>query len=596
MVSILENQRIVCDIGTGTMKVGFAGEDAPRAVFSSMVDVPHHARDRVGMGQKEGDVGDEAESKRHAISLGYPIEHGVVKNWEGMEKIWRRIFDDELHVDPTEHVVLFTEPPLNPKTEREKMAELLFETFEVPAIYIAPQPMLSLYARGRLNGTVLNSGDGVSYAVPCFLGAHIYDAITRIDVAGGDVTDSLMASLTGRGYDVSDRERVREIKEKLGYIAVDYEVEMERSSSALTQYTLPDGRSFAIGTERFRDPEVLFRPSLIGREGPDYGELFDNIILTGGSTLLPGFAKRLEKEIAVFDKLEGINLKKRIVATPERRLGVWIGGSMVAAMGPYAEVYQNRIPLAVEFPRLCRLETDVDAKFSERGGWVENRLEWEWRRRREPRGREIGELGRLLEKLRGWDPKRDTLDVWEWDVDVEEGFTVKNCRERFIEGCEGGSISEGEVTLWNNLIPRKINIFMWRSRMGRIPTRVALNDRGIDLDSILCPWCGEEVENIDHALVNCREVKNLWIRLGKWWSKNLEGIGSLSQLIQEDVAILKAYKGRSIWIIVKWAALYLIWQDRNNTIFKQSKSNLGDCYFVWQRMIFEWINSKSSRI
>ncbi|KAJ9557503.1 hypothetical protein OSB04_012117 [Centaurea solstitialis] len=223
--------------------------------------------------------------------------------------------------DPTQHVLLFTEPPLNPKAEREKMVELLFETFKVPAIYIAPKAVLSLYSRDRLNGIVLHSGDVVSYVVPCLLGTQLYDAITRIDVAGGDITDSLMASLTRRGYDVSDWERVREIKEKSGYVAVDYEVEMDMCSSASTQYTLPDGQSFAIGTEWFRNPKVLF----IGREGSGIhemtyntirkccsklleikacGEQFNNIILTGRSTLLPGFAERLDKEIAVFDKLE----------------------------------------------------------------------------------------------------------------------------------------------------------------------------------------------------------------------------------------------------------------------------------------------------
>ncbi|KAI3668993.1 hypothetical protein L6452_40211 [Arctium lappa] len=366
------NRPLVCDVGTGMMKVGFAGEDAPRAVFSSIVDVPHHKCVRVGMGQKETDVGDEVQSKRHALSLKYPIEHGVVKNWDGMEKIWLHTFDDELHVDPSEHPVLLSEPPLNPPADRETMAQLMFETFNIPAMYIALQPELSMYAAGRLDGIALHSGDGVSYAVPYISGAYFFPTITRVDVAGGDITDYMMTSLTKRGYDMADqREIVRDIKEKFSYVAFNYEQELERSSSATKEYTLPDGSSFAIGEERFCGPEVLFRPSLIGRECPGIHEmtyntirkccaelfsvgacakLFNNIILMGGSTMLSGFADRMEKEINILNRLEKkctlTDLKKRIIATPERRWSVWIGGSMVASLG--------------RFPQMCVSKTEYE--------------------------------------------------------------------------------------------------------------------------------------------------------------------------------------------------------------------------------------------
>jgi actin-related protein 2 len=359
---ISSNNVVVCDNGTGFVKCGFAGANFPTSIFPSLVGRPVlRFEERIENVQlKDIMVGDEASKLRTMLQITYPLDNGVIRNWEDMGYVWDYTFNEKLKINPKECKIMLTEAPLNPQQNRKKMIEVMFEKYGFKSVYIGIQAVLTLYAQGLLTGVVVDSGDGVTHIVPVFEGYSMPHLTRRLDVAGRDVTRYLIKLLLLRGYAfnrTADFETVRQIKEKLCYVGYDLELEkrLAQETTVLVEtYTLPDGRIIRVGGERFQAPEVLFEPHLIDVEGMGMGDLlfdcitkadvdirtefFNHIVLSGGSTMYPGLPSRLEKEIRKLylekvlkgNKENMARFKCRIEDPPRRKHMVFLGGAVLA--------------------------------------------------------------------------------------------------------------------------------------------------------------------------------------------------------------------------------------------------------------------------
>jgi len=352
----------ICDNGTGFVKCGFAGTNFPEAIFPSMVGRPimRYETDTIeNVVLKDIMVGTEAAKLRSFLQITYPLENGIVRNWNDIFYIWDYTFNEKLHIKPDECKILLTEPPMNPKQNREKMVEAMFEKYNFKSVYIAIQAVLVLYAQGLLTGVVCDSGDGVTHVVPVYEGFSFPHLTRRLDVAGRDITRYLIKLLLLRGYAfnrTADFETVRQIKEKLCYVGHDLEFERKlalETTVLIDSFTLPDGRVIKMGRERFEAPEALFKPHLIDVESGGMSdmifdviqaadidlraEFYKHIVLSGGSSMYPGLPSRLEKDIKDLYLQKVLNnnqelLKKfqlRIEDPPRRKHMVFLGGAVL---------------------------------------------------------------------------------------------------------------------------------------------------------------------------------------------------------------------------------------------------------------------------
>ena len=345
---------VVMVLGSSSIQAGFAGSDAPSYVQPSVVGIQKETVESmmVGVTMDLKYCGECALQNCETVNLTHPIERGVVKNWGTFETLITDVFYNNLRLTPDECNLLVAEPPLNPRENRERLCQLFFETYNVPQFRLEIDGLLSLYSIGGITGLSVSSGGGVTSVLPVYEGYVIRSAMKRLDIGGSDVTEYLTRLLTEGGYyfrTSTDREIVRRIKESLAYVSYNFNQDMATYYAQWVpemekMYELPDGNIITISDQLFRCTECLFQPlTQMGRDHIGIHQLihnsikecdidvrrdiYPNIMLTGGNTMLPGFSERIQKEII---NLAPPKSKIRLISPPERKYSVWIGGSVLA--------------------------------------------------------------------------------------------------------------------------------------------------------------------------------------------------------------------------------------------------------------------------
>eukprot|EP01125_Pyxidicula_operculata_P000251 TRINITY_DN10330_c0_g1_i1.p1 TRINITY_DN10330_c0_g1~~TRINITY_DN10330_c0_g1_i1.p1 ORF type:complete len:365 (-),score=24.15 TRINITY_DN10330_c0_g1_i1:74-1168(-) len=353
---------LVLDNGGFNLKAGFAGDDFPTIISRNVIaDVRHKL-----LANADHLFGVEALTKRGIAKVRVgPIVGGYIVDWDGMEKVWKNLFVDNMRVNFEEHPLILSDGARATRPMKEKMGQILFETFGVPQLNFTPSVVLALYSYGYTSGFVTDAG----HTQCTFAGVHegklVEDMLVASEFGGSSIDDYIFKDLSER-MDVHSRymDTIREFKESSCYVCHDeniYDhVDLWNDSNDVV-HTAPDGTMILFKSERIRGPEVLFNNTFLSRSSaiPEFLDnsmvgrsykvdptvkslVLRNVVLSGGSTLFPGFEKRIKVQL---DRILRSN-KYKLSATPDRIYAPWKGGSVLANLDC--------------FDKLCTSKRDYD--------------------------------------------------------------------------------------------------------------------------------------------------------------------------------------------------------------------------------------------
>jgi len=403
---------VVIDNGTGYTKMGFAdaGNAEPQYIVPTMIATQEGKGQQKAATQKKGVedldffIGDEAQQMNKTYDIFYPVRHGQIENWTHMEYFWEQCIFKYLRCEPEDHYFLLTEPPLNAPENREYTAEIMFETFNVPGLYIAVQAVLALAAswtsksvkERTLTGTVVDSGDGVTHVIPVAEGYVIGSSIKHIPLAGRDITAFVQQLMRERNEPIPPSESMevaKRVKEMYSYVCPDIVKEFAKYDSDpskwIKQYQGQNSvtkKPYAcdVGYERFLGPEIFFNPEIFSSDFltplPKVVDdtiqtcpidvrrgLYKNIVLSGGTTMFKDFGKRLQRDIkrAVDNRIKrseelsggrikAVPLDVNVISHHMQRYAVWFGGSMLASTPEFYNVCHTKKQYEEIGPSICR--------------------------------------------------------------------------------------------------------------------------------------------------------------------------------------------------------------------------------------------------
>lgn len=350
-IATVHDNAIIIDLGTGTTRIGFSGEDAPRLRYPTVI----------GQGKEGVECFDKAYKQRGSIPISNVMDSGIVQDWNGMEALMLHISDMLNLTKEPKAPILISEGALVPKEQRERLVQILFDTVKVHALYFSPAPVLSLYSSGRTTGMAIEMGHGTCHTVPVYEGFGLFHSILQLDFGGVDLTNAVGELISRQNVNLPphfQHDVAQFLKEK--------HCECQPSKSAFTMavsesnrgdvvaHTLPDGSIIRFGPERYRPVEALFDPTLLGKESlgihtlaadsikkcdEDIAPLmYGNIVLAGGTSLFKGLQERLSREIQDMKAQE----KVRVSGATERRDATWVGGSILASLPTFQDMWVTR--------------------------------------------------------------------------------------------------------------------------------------------------------------------------------------------------------------------------------------------------------------
>ncbi|KAL7714428.1 actin [Entamoeba marina] len=345
---------VVIDHGSGLIKAGFGGETIPKTAFPSVIGSEKYRT--FVTNPKDHWLAEDALMRHNYLKISYSVSNDVVNNWDDMEKLWHHTFYNEIRVAPEEHPILMTSNFFENKANKEKTTQIMFETFNVPALNFENNSLLSLFVSGRTTGIIVDCGENSTRCIPIIDGCIKKDAVFETSIGGKDLNDYLLKMLIECGnvsLSLSDKESIRDIKEKMCYIVLDWNKTTQINKNNLKKTYQPRyGKLISVDDALFKCPEVLFNPKVFGFESigihnaihkaitlcneRDRKDLFGNIVLCGGSSMFPNFKERLQIEL---NHLVTNDTKIKIIASSERRFYSWIGGSTLSDFPTYNELW-----------------------------------------------------------------------------------------------------------------------------------------------------------------------------------------------------------------------------------------------------------------
>ena len=377
-------QPIIIDLGSSEIKAGFSGEDKPSLIFKSFIGEPKY-KDVFSSIYKENKeikqyIGEDCLKNIGLLKLHNPIKHGILVNEQEIIPLFNHIYSKlGINTDERrEHPLIITEPLLNPYSNREKIANSLFDYIGIPSIFFASQPILSLFSTSATTGIILESGEGVSQSCIIYEGYSLPNTYERYDFGGGDVTEYLKLAMKKKGYQLFNSNEYRlisDMKEKYCFfLPQKYNLNIENVKKALNSkkinYYLPDGTIITLGDERILASEILFNPELIGKEYLGLSDIifssinkaeiqlrpkaFENIVLSGGNVLMRGLEDKMKEDI--INKCNKI-VKVNVSTVKEPQISCWVGGNIISSIDIFKKISVSKTEWEEKGSKILHVKT-----------------------------------------------------------------------------------------------------------------------------------------------------------------------------------------------------------------------------------------------